>query len=55
MFRNVPECSGMLHVPDFIDDLDQIREFPIVSCRALALFQDSGQLSETNRLLTVDS
>ena len=19
MFRNVPECSGMFHVPDFID------------------------------------
>ena len=27
MFRDVPECSGMFHVPDFIDGLPKIANF----------------------------
>ena len=27
MFRNVPECSGMFHVPDFIDGLQNMSHF----------------------------
>ena len=26
MFRNVPECSGMFHVPAFIDAIDSTTE-----------------------------
>ena len=32
MFRNVPECSGMFHVPGFIDALFE-RQFELKSIR----------------------
>ena len=53
MFRDVPECSGMFHVPDFIDghskvlpkSLDDTRHCP-------ANERDTVDINDTNRMNT---
>ena len=45
MFRNVPACSGMFHVPDFIDarflSLHCLSQCPMKLCQVASYYQVS--------------